>query len=122
MKSVRRALRGTVTAAFISAASLIFSGCGPTRSSEPVVTDMPLTDASIQRGKTVFDANCHSCHLQGQGGMGPALNNKPLPKFLIKLQVRNGLGVMPAFSEKQISDQELEDLANYVVALRQHTQ
>lgn len=119
MMSVPVAFKPTVTVALVFAAVLTFSGCGSTANSELVVDDMPLTDA-LNRGKTIYDANCHSCHLQGQGGVGPALNNKPLPIFLIKLQVRNGLGVMPAFSEEQISDQELEDLANYVVALRQH--
>ncbi len=100
--------------------ALISLGCSPTRD-EPFVTEMNITDASVQRGKVVFDAHCYSCHLQGQGGMAPALNNKPLPRFLIRFQVRHGLGSMPAFSEEKISDSQLEDLANYVSALRQKT-
>lgn len=120
MASLCTALKSTIyTTAFSSI--VVLSGCGPTRNSGPVVTTVPLTDASVKRGKEVFDTNCYSCHLQGEGGMAPALNNKPLPKFLIKFQVRNGLGEMPAFPEQDISDSELEDLANYVVALRQHT-
>lgn len=115
-----KALRRTATTPLVSAI-IVLAGCSAARNGGPVLTAMPLTDPSIQRGKMVYDANCHSCHLQGQGGMAPALNNKPLPKFLISFQVRNGLGVMPAFSEQQISDRELEDLVNYVAALRQHT-
>jgi mono/diheme cytochrome c family protein len=100
---------------------IALAGCGLARK-EPGIDPMKITDASVQRGKAVFDAHCYSCHLRGQGGMAPALNNKPLPKSVIKFQVRRGLGAMPAFSEEQISDSQLEDLANFVAALRQHSQ
>jgi mono/diheme cytochrome c family protein len=52
--------------------------------------------------------------------MGPSINDKPLPKFLMRFQIRHGLGVMPAFSDKQISDSELNDIVNYLTALRHH--
>jgi hypothetical protein len=52
--------------------------------------------------------------------MAPAINNKPLPKFLMRLQVRIGAGAMPAFSKAQISDDELDDLVDYMVYLRHH--
>lgn len=94
------------------------NGCTSERAKSPVITPMAIVDPSVQRGQAVFDKHCYSCHLRGTGGMAPKLNNKPLPKFLIKFQVRHGLGVMPAFSEEQISDPELQDLANYVAALR----
>lgn len=80
-----------------------------------------MADASVQRGKVVYDAHCFSCHAQGEGGLGPALNNKPLPKFMIRFQVRRGMGAMPAFSKEQIPDNALNDLAEYVAALRRHT-
>jgi hypothetical protein len=35
-----------------------------------------------------------------------------------EVQVRHGLGTMPAFSEREISDGELDDLVAYVKALR----
>ena len=38
----------------------------------------------------------------------------------MRFQVRAGLGAMPSFSEEQISDAELEDLLDYIVALRRH--
>lgn len=100
---------------------VVLPACSSSKNS-PNLGAMEITDESVQRGQLVFDANCHSCHMKGQGGMAPAFNNKPLPKFLIKFQVRHGLGVMPAFSEEQISDRELEDLANYVAALRERKQ
>jgi mono/diheme cytochrome c family protein len=41
-----------------------------------------------------------------------------LPGGLIEFQVRNGLGVMPAFSEEQIGDAELDALVAYLMALK----
>jgi mono/diheme cytochrome c family protein len=81
---------------------------------------MSLADASVQRGRTLYETHCYKCHTQGEGGMGPIINDKPLPKFLMRFQVRHGLGTMPSFSEKEISDAELDDILNYVVALRHH--
>nr|MBP7323931.1 cytochrome c [Deltaproteobacteria bacterium] len=63
---------------------------------------------------------CHPCHPGGEAGLGPALNNEPLPDFMIGLQVRHGFGAMPSFLDKRLSDQELEDLLTYLKTLRHH--
>ncbi len=63
---------------------------------------------------------CDQCHPRGEAGLAPALNNKPLPAFAIKFQVRHGLGAMPSFSKDDINDQELEEIIRYLQALRQH--
>lgn len=101
-------------------AILALAACGSPRRGEPVAGPMKLQDESIRRGKLLFDTHCYKCHAQGEGGMAPAINDKPLPRFLMRFQTRHGLGTMPAFSEKEISDRELEDILNYLVALRQH--
>lgn len=103
-------------------AGVTLAACGSVRRGEPIAGPMQLTDASVQRGRTLFDAHCYKCHTQGEGGMGPIINDKPLPKFLMRFQVRHGLGTMPAFSDKDLSDRELEDILNYLVALRHHGQ
>jgi mono/diheme cytochrome c family protein len=54
--------------------------------------------------------------------MGPIINDKPLPKFLMKLQVRAGLGAMPTFPKEQITDEQLADIFDYIVVLRHHYQ
>jgi mono/diheme cytochrome c family protein len=95
-------------------------GCHPIRRAEPIVGPMTLNDPGLQRGRLLFDKHCYKCHTEGEGGMGPILNDKPLPKFLMRLQTRVGLGAMPGFAKHQISDAELDDLLNYVVALRHH--
>jgi mono/diheme cytochrome c family protein len=110
----------TISTLAMLAAVLAIGACNAIRHSEPIAGPMALTDASVKRGQVLFDRYCYKCHTAGEGGMGPIINDKQLPKFLMHFQVRHGLGVMPAFSDKQISDAELEDILNYLVALRHH--
>lgn len=72
------------------------------------------------RGELVFDAECYSCHPGGEGGLGHAFNHLPLPGFLVRTQIRVGLGAMPAIGRDRISDDELDDLMRYLRALRRH--
>ncbi len=65
---------------------------------------------------------CEQCHTQGESSFGPALNNKPAPGFLIKLQVRAGLGAMPRFPASEISPEELDNIVAYLKAMRHHTE
>jgi mono/diheme cytochrome c family protein len=60
--------------------------------------------------------DCNGCHPQGAGGLGPALNDKPVPAAAIKLQVRQGMGAMPAFAESEISAEELDQLVAFLSA------
>lgn len=96
------------------------SGCGSARRSEPLAGPVRLEETGLVEGRQVFLTHCQQCHPGGEGGLGPALNNKPLPGFLIRLQVRQGLGVMPPFPEDQISGKEMEDLISYLKVLRRH--
>jgi mono/diheme cytochrome c family protein len=64
--------------------------------------------------------SCHQCHPGGMAGLGPAINNKPLPGFLIKMQSRAGLGAMPGFSSSELSEEELDAVVAYLKALRKH--
>jgi mono/diheme cytochrome c family protein len=68
----------------------------------------------------LFEQHCSKCHPGGEAGLGPSLNEKPLPVFLMKLQVRKGLGAMPSFDERELGDRELSDLMDFVVAYRRH--
>jgi mono/diheme cytochrome c family protein len=61
---------------------------------------------------------CYQCHPGGMAGLGPAINDKPLPGWLIKTQVRQGLGAMPSFDESELSDADLEALVEYISALK----
>jgi cytochrome c5 len=112
---------GILATCLLGLALAAAAGCHSARRSEPLVGPLVLADPSLQRGRQLFDRHCYKCHLQGEGGLSPAINNKPLPKFLMRLQVRAGLGAMPAFSDEQISEEELDDILRYLVELRHHT-
>ncbi len=104
----------------IASGALMYTslGCGASRRDAPLSEPLAIENPQVARGQIVFMQNCYQCHPGGGAGLGPALNNKPAPKFLIRTQVRKGLGAMPAFDEARISDDDLEALAMYTVTLR----
>lgn len=93
-------------------------GCGTARRGTPTQTPFEPEKEEIVLGRRVFMEYCNSCHPGGEGGLGPAINNKPLPAWFIRFQVRHGLGAMPAFSDEVISDEELRNVSRYLVRLR----
>lgn|SRR5690625_581068 len=110
--------KSAVVLAFLSVtALLVVGGCQSARRGAPF-TAVSLETPELVAGQKVFQTHCSHCHPGGDGGLGPAINNKPLPDFLIRFQIRNGLGVMPAFSEEQISEAEMENLLNYLAVLK----
>ena len=90
--------------------------CGASRQSPPLQHEPAVLNQEALLGQRVFMRECNGCHPQGDGGLGPALNDKPVPVAAIKLQVRQGLGAMPAFSEREISAQELDALLAFMSA------
>lgn len=97
---------------------LAVASCGTARRGAPLVGEHTPPTPEIALGQRVFDANCAQCHPGGTQGLGLALNNKPLPGWLIEFQVRNGIGAMPSFSEEEIDGGELDALIGYLVWLR----
>ena len=108
------------SAAFLFICTLLAAGCGTARRSVPTAGPLELASRNLTAGREVFLVNCHQCHPGGEAGLGPALNNKPLPGPLLRFQVRKGLGVMPAFTEEEISELELDLLVAYMKKLRQN--
>lgn len=96
------------------------SGCGSARRGVPVQPPLALSDSTLAHGQRTFMQFCNGCHPGGTSGVGLALNNKPLPAFALRYQVRQGLGVMPAFSEEVIPDEDLDALVAYLQALQDH--
>jgi mono/diheme cytochrome c family protein len=96
----------------------LLAGCGNERRDEPLTEPLTTNDPSITLGHRVFSQHCNQCHPGGAAGLAPAINNKPLPVNLIKTQVRKGLGDMPAFSEREISEEELDGVVRYLKGLR----
>jgi mono/diheme cytochrome c family protein len=109
-------MKELVLGVLIVAASV---ACGSSRRSEPLV-GAPALSRNEQRGQMLFYKYCHQCHPSGDVGLGPAINSNPAPLAAFRLQVRGGLGAMPAFPESIIPDSDLDQLLAYVDALREH--
>ena len=77
-------------------------------------------EGRLAEGQRVFMQQCNQCHVGGAAGVGPSLNDKHLPPWLIRFQVRHGLGSMPAFPPRVMSDRQVEDVVTYVRYLRFH--
>jgi mono/diheme cytochrome c family protein len=65
-------------------------------------------------------ANCQKCHPSGESGLGPSLNSSPAPSFLKRYQMRHGLGVMPSFSKKELSKNDLHDISRFLHAWKSY--
>jgi mono/diheme cytochrome c family protein len=112
----------TRRASWLVAAAVVLAGaaaCGSARRSAPIMQrTFVAPTAEIRRGERVFMAHCHQCHPGGEAGLGPSLNDKPLPGFLIELQTRLGVGAMPGFSTTDIPEPDLDALVAYLEARR----
>lgn len=110
-------MRALLIVVCVVAASWSLGGCGSARRGEPFARPVKL-DEKQALGQRVFMRHCNHCHPQGEGGLGPALNNKPLPSPAMKLQIRKGLGAMPGFDAQYIPDEELDALVAYLLELQ----
>jgi mono/diheme cytochrome c family protein len=110
--------RAFVAVALAACAGLLIPACGSARRSEPIKGSVAINDPVVARGRIAFMAKCNHCHPGGEAGLGPALNDKPLPEFLIKTQIRAGLGAMPAFPPQEISDADVDAIIAYMKAIR----
>src|SRR5882672_2923342 len=76
---------------------------------------------NAQSGKTLWEGaatQCRNCHgLNGEGAFGPDLAGRHLSLAQFRRAVRQPWGVMPAFVESQVSDQEMADLVAYFDSL-----
>ena len=75
-----------------------------------------------ERGKILWleteHVECRECHgVNGEGAFGPDLAGRNLTRAQFIYAVRKPWGIMPAFSEPHISDQELIDLIAYFDSL-----
>ena len=111
--------RGALSAALAAALVAAAAGCGAERRGPPAAPPVALEDAQARRGERLFYRYCYQCHPGGEAGLGPALNDKPLPGFLIHAQIREGLGAMPSFPERILSDADVSAIIAYMDELRE---
>lgn len=93
-------------------------GCGARQRGEPEGPPIASATAGEDHGRRLFQKLCYKCHPNGAAGLGPALNNKPLPEVAVRTQIRKGVGAMPAFGDRQLGDRDVEAIARFVHALR----
>ena len=64
------------------------------------------------------NTDCRNCHGGvGEGGFGPDLAGRGLSAAQVLRAVRQPWGVMPAFVDSQVSEQDAADLAAYFASL-----
>jgi cytochrome c6 len=68
-------------------------------------------------GKSIFTANCGSCHTLADaatsGTVGPNLDESRPPQELVVDRVTNGQGAMPSFKDS-LDEQQIQAVADYV--------
>ncbi len=78
--------------------------------------EMVLSGAAAEGYEIYRQVGCAACHgEQGEGGIGPALAGHTPEQ--VRKQVRNPVGDMPAFSQEQLSDEDLEKIVAFVESL-----
>lgn len=107
---------GVVAAIVLGLGAL--GACGAKQRGEPAGPPVRPDTVAEARGARLFDQHCYPCHPGGEAGLGPALNDKPLPAFAIQLQIREGIGAMPAFDHDHLTDDEVDAIVAYVEELR----
>lgn len=87
--------------------------------------DTTKDDAKIVQGKELYDDfGCYACHGhvgQGSGGIppaGPKLAPDPMPFVAFKAMVRKPVRNMPPYSEKVLSDDQIEKIYAYVQSIK----
>ncbi|HEY8404550.1 MAG TPA: cytochrome c [Flavobacteriales bacterium] len=99
--------------------SSFLSSCSDKPSTPPPALDSnePLSPALV---KSLYNTKCALCH--GEDGTlqyagAPNLATSVLNKAAVIGQITYGKGTMPPM-QKQLSEQQIEALADYVIALR----
>ena len=110
-----RGLAGAVAGVLLAH---LLVGCGPAYRGEPIYGPLRTDDPEVLHGERVFDRACHQCHPGGAAGLGLGINDKPLPGWAIRLQVREGFGAMPAFDRQRLSESDLDAVVAYLLELR----
>jgi mono/diheme cytochrome c family protein len=105
--------RATFAALF---AAVTLAACGG--DSEGESTPTPASgQPSAGNGQELFTSNCANCHVLAAAGangqLGPNLDQLRPGPDLVKTQVENGGGAMPAFKGK-LSPEEIQAVADYV--------
>lgn len=79
--------------------------------------ERPIESTDVERGQKLFDDFCGDCHPGGESDVGPSLIDEPHTPGEIRKQTREGKGKMRPFSEKRLSDQDLESILAWLASV-----
>jgi mono/diheme cytochrome c family protein len=96
------------------AAFLLFSAMSSAAWGQPTNSD-PASAKALWDSPQLFCKNCHGNN--GEGGFGPDLAGRGLSASEFQHAVRKPWGVMPTFTQEQLSDAEISGLAAYFASL-----
>jgi mono/diheme cytochrome c family protein len=85
-----------------------------------IATAQNAPAGNVAAGKALWDQElrCKDCHGGlAEGAFGPDLAGRGLNAAQVKQAVRKPWGIMPTFTDEQVSDQELANLAAYFATL-----
>jgi mono/diheme cytochrome c family protein len=77
----------------------------------------PIASTDVAHGKEVFANFCDDCHPDGGADVGPSLIEDPHTPARIRQQVREGSGKMRPFSEKRLSNEDMESLLAWLASV-----
>jgi (+)-pinoresinol hydroxylase len=136
-------MKRCITLALGTSLALLLTACGDDQSAEykegadaetmasamkpPSVPASERVDVSYETGEEIFTHYCVQCHGEGEGKPGATMlgikhgedkaiikGRDDLPAIYIKTVVRDGLLEMPPFRFTEISDEQLDLVAEYV--------
>jgi len=98
---------------------------GPATAGESPASSASAQSAEPHDGKALYDHRCSVCH--GASGMGTLLLSRRRPVALLEarddlaapyvvLAARQGIGNMPALPRGELSDEQLDAIAEYLAA------
>ena len=89
----------------------------------PFVPDASVAQSvpDVSAGKSLWESNdtfCKNCHgKSGEGAFGPDLAGRGLSAGQFRQAIRKPWGIMPSFTEEQVSDTEISNIAAYFASL-----
>jgi mono/diheme cytochrome c family protein len=128
VNSMRRSKMNHVVGAVVALCGLALSACGgggaegpsggeATTGGENAEYAGPITSTDAAHGKEVFDTSCGDCHPGGESDVGPSLIENPHTPPRIRQQIREGSGKMKPFSEKRLSNEDMESVLAYLASI-----
>jgi mono/diheme cytochrome c family protein len=102
-------------------------GCGGGGAAEPegesstggeaAAYEGPIASTDVAHGKEVFANFCDDCHPDGGADVGPSLIEHAHSPARIRQQIREGSGKMRPFSEKRLSNEDMESLLAFLASV-----